>query len=179
MNNGKWGMVSVLYFLNFSFGFSPDVLIFQSLPCSFFRRRNVGCNRCIIALDSGLRQFPEVGKIPLEILRIHNIPKLCAVSLGWGIMLLHKAASFCIFNISSTSFCCPITLAKKTLCPSMRSAIILQTINHQEGNLGGKQNILLCIMSTYISVENTEHNQSIDHINSILSLLMPLFRSSF
>ena len=59
----------------------------------------------------------------------------------------------------------------------MRSAIILQTINHQEGILGGKQNILLCMMSTYISVENTEHNQSIDHINSILSLLMPLFRS--
>ena len=59
----------------------------------------------------------------------------------------------------------------------MRSAIILQTINHQEGILGGKQNMLLCMMSTYISIENTKHNQSINHINSILSLLMPLFRS--
>ena len=59
----------------------------------------------------------------------------------------------------------------------MRSAIILQTINHQEGILGGKQNMLLCMMSTYISIENTKHNQSINHINSILSLFMPLFRS--
>ena len=36
----------------------------------------------------------------------------------------------------------------------------MQTINHQEGNLEGKQNMLLCMMSTYISIENTKHNQS-------------------
>ena len=48
----------------------------------------------------------------------------------------------------------------------MRSAIILQTINHQEGNLGGKQNILLCMMSSSIyllKIPNTT-NQSITSI---------------
>ena len=59
----------------------------------------------------------------------------------------------------------------------MRSAIILQTINHQEGILGGKQNMLCNVHDKYLYFYWKYQTQSINHINSILSLHMPLFRS--